>query len=206
MAGAVECHWIGRLEGIAVTRYGHSMKCNLIEVIEAAHPIPDASGENAAKRLLESVKGLSADDLVIALISGGGSALLALPAEGITLSDKQSIGRQLLASGAPINELNIVRKHLSAIKGGRLTQVAFPAKIVTILVSDVPGDDPSALASGPTVPDNSTRQDALRVIERYRIHVPEHVLKYLNDPVSERPKSVNPCYQFTLQSVLPHFV
>ncbi|WP_035031783.1 glycerate kinase type-2 family protein [Aquamicrobium defluvii] len=194
MARAVECHWIGRLEGTAVTRYGHSMKCNLIEVIEAAHPIPDASGENAAKRLLESVKGLCADDLVIALISGGGSALLALPARGITLADKQSIGRQLLASGAPINELNTVRKHLSAIKGGRLAQAAFPAKIVSILISDVPGDDPSAIASGPTVADSSTRQDALRVIERYRIHVPEHVLKYLNDPVSETPKPGNPCF------------
>lgn len=188
MARAVEKHWPGPLEGVAVTRYGHGLKCDRIDVIEAAHPVPDESGANAAMRLLRMVGGLCADDLVIALISGGGSALLALPAPGITLADKQSINRQLLASGAPINEMNIVRKHLSAIKGGRLAQAAFPARMLTVVISDVPGDDPSAIASGPTVADETTRHDALRVLQRYGIDVSPSVRDHLNDPGSETPK------------------
>lgn len=194
MARAVERHWAGPLEGVAVTRYGHSLKCDRVEVIEAAHPVPDESGANAAIRLLQMVRGLSADDLVIALISGGGSALLALPAQGITLADKQSINRQLLASGAPINEMNIVRKHLSAIKGGRLAQAAFPARVLTILISDVPGDDPSAIASGPTVADDTTRHDALRVLGSYGIDISQSARDYLNDPVSETPKPGSPFF------------
>lgn len=188
MARAVEEHWPAPIEGIAVTRYGHGMECGRIEVIEASHPVPDDRGAAAAARLMETVHGLSEDDLVLCLISGGGSALLALAAEGLTLADKKEINRKLLASGAPIGEMNAVRKHLSAIKGGRLAEAAHPARIVTLGISDVPGDDPSVIASGPTVPDATTREDALAILKKYRIDVPDHVMAHLDDPRSETPK------------------
>ena len=152
--------WPGPLQGLVVTRYGHGAPCKRIEIVEAAHPVPDARGVAAARRILKLVTGLTADDLVVALISGGGSALLSLPAGGLTLADKQAINRALLASGASIDEMNCVRKHLSAIKGGRLAAAAFPARVVTLVISDVPGDDPAMIASGPTVADPTTFADA----------------------------------------------
>lgn len=188
MARAVEENWSGPLEGIAVTRYGHGLECGRIEVIEAAHPVPDDRGEQAAARLMETVRGLGPDDLVLCLISGGGSALLALAAEGLTLDDKKTINKSLLASGAPIGAMNTVRKHLSAIKGGRLAEAAYPARVVTIGISDVPGDDPSVIASGPTVPDGTTLADAKAVLERYRITTADHVLAHLDKDTSETPK------------------
>src|ERR1700730_13662832 len=142
MAKAVEDHWQGPLEGLVVTRYGHGAPCRRIEIVEASHPVPDAAGHEAAKRILAMVKGLTANDLVLCLISGGGSALLALPADGVTLADKQAINKDLLTSGATIAEMNCVRRHLSAIKGGRLAAAAAPARVVTLMISDVPGDDP----------------------------------------------------------------
>jgi glycerate 2-kinase len=172
MAKALEDHWAGPLSGIVVTRYGYAVPCQRIEIVEAAHPVPDAAGEIAAKRIVESVSGLTKDDLVIALISGGGSSLLALPAHGLTLDDKQSINRALLKSGATISEMNCVRRHLSAVKGGRLAAACHPAHVVTLLMSDVPGDNPMDIASGPTVADPTTCEDALDVLRRYGIELP----------------------------------
>jgi glycerate 2-kinase len=188
MATAVEAHWNGPLEGLVVTRYGHGVPCKHIEVVEASHPVPDEAGPKAAREILDLVSGLTADDLVLVLISGGGSALLALPAGDITLVDKQAINRALLKCGAHIAEMNTVRKHLSAIKGGRLAVAAAPARVVTLAISDVPGDDLSVIASGPTVPDASTRTDALAVMAKYGIEIPATVTMHLNDPVSETPK------------------
>src|SRR5215813_8736379 len=167
MARALEDHWPGEVSGLVVTRYGYAVPCQRIEIVEAAHPVPDAAGLEAATRILSLVSGLSVDDLVIALISGGGSSLLALPAEGLTLDDKQAVNRLLLKSGATISEMNCVRRHLSAIKGGRLAAACHPARVVTLLISDVPGDNPIDIASGPTVPDPTTCVDALDVIRRY---------------------------------------
>ena len=175
MAKAVEDHWPGPLEGLVVTRYGHAVPCERIEIVEAAHPVPDAAGQAAARRILELAEGAGPDDLVLCLISGGGSALLALPAEGLTLADKQAVNKALLASGADIGQMNVVRKHLSAIKGGRLAAAAHPAKVVSLLISDVPGDDPAAIASGPTVADPSTFADARAVLARYGIEPPPAV-------------------------------
>ena len=172
MARAVEAHWPADkpLAGLVVTRYGHGVgPLKRIEVVEAAHPIPDAAGQKAARRILDLVKGLGPDDLALCLISGGGSALLSLPAPGITLDDKQALNKALLRSGANINEINCVRKHLSAIKGGRLAVAAAPARIVSLIISDVPGDDPSVIASGPTTPDATTLADAKAVLRRYGI-------------------------------------
>src|SRR5690349_106948 len=183
MTKTVEDRWPGPLEGLVVTRYGHAVPCQRIEIVEAAHPVPDA-----ARRVLELAKSAGPDDLVLCLISGGGSALLALPAEGLTLEDKQAVNKALLASGADIGQMNIVRKHLSAIKGGRLAAAAHPAKVVTLLISDVPGDDPSAIASGPTVPDPSTFADARAVLERYRIDPPPAVRAHLGRAADETPK------------------
>ena len=197
MARAVETAWKGPLEGIAVTRYGHGMACEHVEVIEASHPVPDDRGEIAARRLIETVSALGADDLVLCLISGGGSALLGLPAAGITLEEKKAVNRALLSSGAPIHEMNAVRKHLSAIKGGRLAQAAFPARVFTIGISDVPGDDPSVIASGPTVPDATTRQDALAILDRYAIAVPAHIRAHLQNAGSETPKPGDPVFANT---------
>ena len=193
MAQAVEVHWpAGRpLTGLVITRYGHAPAqagSPRIEVVEAGHPVPDAAGQAAAARICGLVQGLSPDDLVLCLLSGGGSALLASPAPGITLGDKQAVNRALLRSGASIHEMNCVRKHLSAIKGGRLAALAAPARIVSLLISDVPGDDPSAIASGPTVPDPTTLADARAVLARYGIVPPAAVLARLADPAAETPK------------------
>ena len=192
MAAAVEAHWNGPLEGLVVTRYGHGAPCRNIEVIEASHPVPDAAGSRAARRILDKVSGLTADDLVLVLISGGGSALLALPADGVTLADKQVVSRALLKCGADITEMNTVRKHLSAIKGGRLAIAAAPARVATLAISDVPGDDLSVIASGPTVPDNSTRAEALAVLTKYGIEIPASVAMHLNDAASETPTPDDP--------------
>ncbi len=179
MAQAVEQAWDGPLSGLVVTRYGHAVPCAHIEVTEAAHPVPDAAGERAARRILELAAGLGADDLLLALISGGGSALLALPAPGITLADKQAINTALLRSGASIATMNLVRKHLSQIKGGRLAAAAFPATTVGLLISDVPGDDPAVIASGPTVPEASTPAQALAALAAFQVPVPPAVQAHL---------------------------
>jgi glycerate 2-kinase len=192
MAKAVEDHWPGPLEGLVVTRYGHAVPCARIEIVEAAHPVPDAAGRAAAARILELARGAGPDDLVLCLISGGGSALLALPAEGLTLENKQAVSKALLASGADIAQMNTVRRHLSVIKGGRLAAAAYPAKVVSLLISDVPGDDPAAIASGPTVPDPTSFADARAVLERYRIEPPEAVRRHLAQARDETPKSGDP--------------
>jgi glycerate 2-kinase len=187
MAKAVEDAWDGPLEGLVVTRYGYRVPTTRLEVVEAAHPVPDAAGREAAKRIFDMVQGLTKDDLVLCLISGGGSALLALPPPGLTLEDKQAVNKALLKSGATISEMNTVRKHLSAIKGGRLAAAAAPAKVVALMISDVPGDDPSIIASGPTVVDPSTNKDALGIIEKYSIEVPASVRERLRT-ADETPK------------------
>ncbi|HEX6136462.1 MAG TPA: glycerate kinase [Casimicrobiaceae bacterium] len=192
MAKAFEDHWPGAASGVVVTRYGYAVPCRRIEIVEAAHPVPDAAGEAAAQRILDLVRGLTADDLVVCLISGGGSALLALPAPGLTLDDKQAVNRALLKSGATISEMNCVRRHLSAIKGGRLAAACHPASVVTLLISDVPGDDPINIASGPTVPDPTTCADALDVIRRYRIDAPPAVLRVLETGAGETVKPGDP--------------
>ena len=188
MAAALENAWPDvPLEGIVVTRYGHKVETQRIEVLEAAHPVPDANSERAADRMLAAVAGLAPNDLVIALISGGGSSLLAKPAPGLTLADKQAVSEALLASGAPIREMNAVRKHLSAIKGGRLARAAHPARVITLAMSDIPGDDPAMIASGPTLADASTLADARAVIARYDLRVPPAVAAYLEHAL-ETPK------------------
>jgi len=202
MAATVEAHWNGPLEGLVVTRYGHGIPCKFIEVVEASHPVPDEAGSKAARRIIDMVSGLTADDLVLVLISGGGSALLALPADGITLADKQAINRALLKCGAHIAEMNTVRKHLSAIKGGRLAVTAAPARVVTLAISDVPGDDLSIIASGPTVPDVSTRADALAVMTKYGIEIPAIVAMHLNADVSETPKPGDPRFANVANSLV----
>ena len=187
MAKALEDAWDGPLEGLVVTRYGYRVPTERLEVVEAAHPVPDAAGREAARRILDLVQDLTEDDLVLCLISGGGSALLALPAEGVSLEDKQAVNKALLKSGATISEMNVVRKHLSAIKGGRLAAAAAPARVVALMISDVPGDDPSIIASGPTVPDPSTNRDALGIIAKYGIEVPASVRDLLQK-AGETPK------------------
>ena len=197
MARAVEAHWPADkpLAGLVVTRYGHGVGAlNRIEVVEAAHPVPDAAGQKAARRILDLVRGLSSDDLALCLISGGGSALLSAPAPGITLDDKQALNKALLRSGANIQEINCVRKHLSAIKGGRLALAAAPARIVSLIISDVPGDDPSVIASGPTTPDATTLADARAVISRYGIVPSPSVQALLEDTRSETPKPGDPAF------------
>jgi glycerate 2-kinase len=192
MAAAVEAHWSGPLEGLVVTRVAHGAPTKRIRVVEAGHPNPDAAGVAAASEILSMAGGLTSDDLVLGLISGGGSALLSLPAGKVTLADKQAITRALLKSGARIDEFNTVRKHLSAIKGGRLAVAAFPARFVTLVISDVPGDDLSVIASGPTVADASTLADAREVLARYRIDVPAGAAAHLADPANETPKPGDP--------------
>jgi len=189
MAAALEDAWSGvPLSGIVVTRYGHSVPTRFIEVVEASHPLPDANSLDGARRVMEAVQGLSANDLVIALISGGGSSLLALPAPGLTLADKQAVNRALLGSGATISEMNTVRKHLSGIKGGRLAAAAAPAKLVTLAISDVPGDDPAVIASGPTVPDPTTFADARAIVARFNIAIAPHIAALLAQELDETPK------------------
>jgi glycerate 2-kinase len=189
MARALEDHWPGPLEGLVVTRYGYELPCERIEIVQAAHPVPDAAGLRAAERIRELVSGLTPDDLVIALISGGGSSLLVAPGPGLTLADKQAVNTALLHSGASISEMNCVRRHLSGLKGGRLAAVCHPARLLTLLISDVPGDNPIDIASGPTVADPSTCADALAIIDRYRIGVPATVRELLT---SGRGESVKP--------------
>ena len=192
MARAFELAWQGELSGLVVTRYGHAVACERIEIVEASHPVPDANGERAARRMLESVEGLTPDDLVVALISGGGSALLAAPASGLALADKQAINRALLACGASIDEMNCVRKHLSAIKGGRLAAAAYPAPVETLLISDVPGDDPAVIASGPTLPDPTTFADARAILAHYRVELPAAVAAHFARAADETPKPGDP--------------
>ena len=192
MARALEDHWSGPLEGLVVTRYGYDVPCKRIEIVQAAHPVPDAAGLQAAERIRQLVTGLTADDLVIALLSGGGSSLLVAPGEGLTLADKQAVNTALLHSGASISEMNCVRRHLSSLKGGRLAAVCYPAKVVTLLVSDVPGDDPIDIASGPTVADPTTCADALAILDRYRIAVPPAVRCLLESGAGETVKPGDP--------------
>ena len=195
MARALEDHWAGPLEGLVVTRYGYEVPCERIEIVQAAHPVPDAAGIEAAERIRQLVTGLTADDLVIALISGGGSSLLVAPGEGLTLADKQAVNTALLHSGASISEMNCVRRHLSSLKGGRLAAVCHPAQVLTLLISDVPGDDPIDIASGPTVGDPTTCADALAIVERYRITVPPAVRHLLESGAGETIKPGDPRLQ-----------
>jgi glycerate 2-kinase len=188
MAQAVEQHIDGALEGLVVTRYGHAVRCERVEIVEAAHPVPDAASIEAARRIRDKVQGLTADDLVLCLISGGGSSLLVDPVSGLTLDDKQTVSAALLRSGANISEMNCVRRHLSAIKGGRLAAACHPATVVTLLISDVPGDNPIDIASGPTVADPTTCEDALAILRRYGIDVPAHVHRVLESGAGETVK------------------
>ena len=189
MAAALEAAWPNvDLSGVVVTRYGHAVPTGRIEIIEASHPVPDDRSAEAARRILAAVEGLTADDMVIALISGGGSALMVSPAEGMTLADKMAVNRALLASGATISEMNAVRKHLSRIKGGRLALAAKPARVVSLLISDVPGDDPSEIASGPTVADPSDIETVREIVSRYALDLPENVRKVL-EKGEETPKA-----------------
>ncbi|MBI5720002.1 MAG: glycerate kinase [Burkholderiales bacterium] len=201
MAAAFDALWPAEapLSGLVITRYdhvppGYRAQRGRIEVVEASHPVPDAAGRAAAERIAHLARGLTADDLVVALISGGGSALLSLPAPGLTLEDKQAVNRALLKSGAAIDEMNCVRKHLSAIKGGRLAALCAPAKVLTLLISDVPGDDPAVIASGPTVPDPTTCADALAICRRYGIELPPAALAGLADGTFETPKPDDPVF------------
>jgi hydroxypyruvate reductase len=202
MANAVEAHWKSGCEGAVVTRYGHGVPCQSISVIEAGHPVPDDVGQTAAREIIDLVTGLNKDDLVLCLISGGGSALLSLPAPGITLADKQHINQQLLKSGANISEMNTVRKHLSAIKGGQLALRCAPAQVATLIISDVPGDDPATVASGPTVPDHTTQQDALAILDRYKIVTGNHIVAHLSDPKNETPKPGDPRFEGVSNTVI----
>jgi hydroxypyruvate reductase len=192
MARVVEENWQGDLSGLVVTRYGYAVPCKRIEIVESAHPVPDAAGLAGARRMLATVRGLTSDDTVLCLISGGASALLPLPFAGLTLEDKQAINRGLLQSGATISEMNCVRRHLSQIKGGRLAAACHPARVVTLLISDVPGDNPTDIGSGPTVPDATTCADALAILRRYAINVPQAVLDILESGRGETVKPGDP--------------
>ena len=210
MAAALEKHWVYSegdllsLRGLVVTAYDHAVPCKQIEVIEAAHPVPDHSSEIAAQRILKTVSNLNKNDVVICLLSGGGSSLLALPALGITLADKQQINQALLKSGATIDEINCVRKHLSAIKGGRLAAACLPAKLVTFAISDVPGDDPAVIASGPTVADPTTRQQSLKILKKYQIVISDGVKQWLDNPDCETPKIVCESSEFLIIAAAQH--
>ena len=192
MAAAVEAAWEGPVEGLVVTRYGHGTATRSIEVVEASHPVPDAAGRAAAARILALAEGLGEGDLLLALMSGGGSALLSLPAEGVTLEEKQAVNSALLRSGAPIDEMNCLRKHLSAIKGGRLAAAAHPAKVVTLAISDVPHDSPTAIASGPTVADPTTYADARAIVAKYGLDLPASLRHRLEAAADETPKPGDP--------------
>jgi glycerate 2-kinase len=192
MARAAEAHYGRPLEGLVVTRYGHSVACDGVEILEAAHPLPDTAGRAAAARILALANGLTEDDTVLCLVSGGGSALLAMPAEGVSFEEKTAINKALLASGATIREMNTVRRHLSAVKGGRLAAACHPARVISLLMSDVPGDDPGVIASGPTVGDPTTCADALEVIDRYAIAISEAVRTSLLEGALETVKPDDP--------------
>ena len=188
LAAAFEDLWDAPLEGVVVTRYGYACPTRVIEVLEAAHPVPDQAGLLAGRRLLDAVSGLTEDDLVVALVCGGGSALLPAPPEGLTLDDEIAVNEALLASGAPISEMNTVRKHVSRIKGGRLAAAAHPARVVSLVVSDIPGDNPAFVASGPTVPDPAGRDEALRIVRQYDMELPDAVIAHLETPVADAPR------------------
>ena len=192
LGAAFEDLWDGPLEGVIVTRYGYAAPCRDLRVIEAAHPVPDANGLTATQALFDAVSGLTADDLVVALVSGGGSALLPCPPVGLTLEDEAALNAALLASGAPIGAMNAIRKQVSGIKGGRLAAAAHPARVVTLVVSDVPGDNPAEVASGPTVPDTRDRALALRLVDTYRIALPEAVMRHLQDAPEDAPRPDDP--------------
>ncbi|MDA0661570.1 MAG: glycerate kinase [Proteobacteria bacterium] len=192
MARVLETHWDGLLSGLVVTRYGHRVDCERIDIVESSHPVPDAAGVAAAEGIVARLQGLTEDDLVICLISGGGSALMTLPMPGLTLDDKISVNRALLRSGANIAEMNCVRKHLSAVKGGRLAAAAAPARLVTLAISDVPGDDLAVIASGPTVPDPTTFAEARDILARYGVSPPAPVAAFLATAAEETPKPGDP--------------
>jgi hydroxypyruvate reductase len=198
MARAFEAAWPGppgaRLEGLVVTRHGHGVPCERIEIVEASHPVPDSAGAEAAQRILDLARGLGPEDQLVCLVSGGGSALLTLPAPGLALADKQTVTRALLRCGATIGEINTVRKHLSAIKGGRLAASAAPASVLTLAISDVPGDDPAVIASGPTVPDPTSFAEARAVLAKYRIKPPPAVAAHLAAAAEETPKPGDPVF------------
>ena len=202
MAKAVEDCWGEEISGLIITRYGFNVPCRHIKIIEAGHPVPDVAGEKAASSILDISKGLGPDDLCLALMSGGASALLIQPAPEISLSDKQEVNRMLLRSGANITEINTVRKHLSAIKGGRLAQAIAPAKLVTLMISDVPGDDPGVIGSGPTIPDPTTFADALAVINKYQINPPQKVQSLLESGLDETPKPDDQAFINTEQFII----
>ena len=187
LAAAFEDHWGEPVEGVVVTRYGYSAPTRNVRVMEASHPVPDLAGLEASGALLDAVDGLTADDLVVALVCGGGSALLPAPPEGLTLDDEIAVNRALLASGAPIGEMNAVRKHLSRIKGGRLAAAAAPARVVSLVVSDIPGDNPALVASGPTVPDPARRDEALAIVARYGMDLPRAVIQHLKSGAADAP-------------------
>lgn len=194
MAAAFEKAWDGPLDGLVVTRYGYGARTTRIEVIEAAHPVPDENGLMASRRLLDKVSGLTEDDLVVALVCGGGSALLPAPAPGLTLADEIAVNEALLASGAPIFAMNTIRKHVSTIKGGRLAAAASPARVVSLIVSDIPGDNPALVASGPTIPDIGDRTLALQLIATYGITLPERVMTHLHSPAADAPDRLDPIF------------
>ena len=195
MAAAFEDGYEGELTGLVVTRYGYRVPTRRIDVMEASHPVPDAASFEASARMLERVEGLSPNDLVVALISGGGSALLCAPTNGVSREEKQLLNQMLLKSGAPIHAMNCIRKHLSRIKGGRLAKAAYPARLLSLLMSDIPGDDISAIASGPTVADETTLADARAYVEQYGIALPASMLAALDDSANETPKPGDPCFR-----------
>lgn len=192
MARAFERLWDGPISGVVVTRYGYGVACERIEILEAAHPVPDENGLTASARLMTAVSGLTEDDLVVALISGGGSALLPAPAGDLTPTDEIAVNKALLASGAPIDAMNAVRKQVSRIKGGRLAALAHPARVVSLVVSDIPSDNLALVASGPTIPDTSTAADAIRLIDRYRLDLPEAVIRHIRSSEDRAPQPSDP--------------
>ena len=207
MARTVENHYAGDIyDGLVITRYGHGVSCRKIRVAEASHPYPDAAGQKAALSVMDKISRLSADDLVICLLSGGGSALMSVPAAGISLSDKQMVTKELLKCGASIDEINCVRKHISAVKGGRLAKLAHPARVITYAISDVPDDDPSVIASGPTVADATTFADAMSVVRKYGITLPPSVADFLNVATDETPKENDPYFKNSRMIIIatPH--
>jgi hydroxypyruvate reductase len=202
LAAAFEDLWDGPLEGVVITRYGYACPTRQIRVLEAAHPVPDEAGLAATEALFKAVSGLGPDDLVVALICGGGSALLAAPAAGLTLEDEVALNKALLASGAPIGAMNAIRKQISRIKGGRLAAAAHPARVVSLIVSDVPGDDPAQVASGPTVPDDVGRAEALRAVRDYAIDLPDRIVRHLQDAPEDAPKSDDPRFAGNVVQVI----